>query len=65
MQNFKARIKLEAMFKDLTALRDTQSYYIDTSDDCDVVINAYEAKLELNALLTEIKEIKTLISVEQ
>ena len=65
MNNFKARIKLEEMFKDLSSLRDTQSYYIDTSDDCDVVINAYEMKLEFNALLTEIKEIKTLISVEQ
>ena len=65
MNNFKARIKLEAMFKDLTALSDTQSHYINTSDDCDVVINAYETKHEINALLTEIKEIKTLISVEQ
>ena len=65
MQNFKARIKLEAMFKDLSALRDTQDYYIDESDDCDDVMDAIMTRDELNACLLTIKEIKTLISVEQ
>ena len=65
MNNFKARIKLEEMFKDLSSLRDTQDYYIDESDDCDDVMDAIMTRDELNACLLTIKEIKTLISVEQ
>ena len=65
MNNFKARIKLEEMFKDLSALRDTQDYYIKTSDDCDDFMDAIMTRDELNACLLTIKEIKTLISVEQ
>ena len=65
MQNFKALIKLEAMFKNLSALRDTQDYYIETTDDCDDVMDAIMTRDELNACLLEIKEIKTLILVEK
>ena len=65
MNNFKARIKLEEMFKDLSSLRDTQDYYIDESDDCDDVMDAIMTRDELNACLLTIKEIKTLISVEK
>jgi len=65
MKNFEATVKLEALFKDLSALRDTQDYYIETSDDCDAVMDAIMTRDELNACLLTIKEIKTLISVEQ
>jgi len=65
MKNFEATVKLEALFKDLSALRDTQDYYIKTSDDCDDFMDAIMTRDELNACLLTIKEIKTLISVEQ
>ena len=65
MQNFKASIKLEEMFKDLSSLRDTQDYYIDESDDCDDVMDAIMTRDELNACLLTIKEIKTLLFTGQ
>ena len=65
MNNFKARIKLEEMFKDLSSLRDTQDYYIDESDDCDDVMDAIMTRDELNACLLTIKEIKTLLFTGQ
>ena len=65
MNNFKASIKLEEMFKDLSSLRDTQDYYIDESDDCDDVMDAIMTRDELNACLLTIKEIKTLLFTGQ
>ena len=65
MDNFKASIKLEEMFKDLSSLRDTQDYYIDESDDCDDVMDAIMTRDELNACLLTIKEIKTLLFTGQ
>jgi len=65
MKNFEATVKLEALFKDLSALRDTQDYYIKTSDDCGAFMTAIETRDEINAYLLEIKKIKTLIFLEQ
>tara|TARA_B110000902_G_C14234501_1_gene560132 strand:+ start:762 stop:956 length:195 start_codon:yes stop_codon:yes gene_type:complete len=61
MQNIKARIKLEEMFKSLSTLRDTQDYYIKSSEDSDDLMDAIETRDELNACLLEIKEIKNLL----
>ena len=61
MQNAKARIKLEELFKSLSSLRDIQDYYIKTCEVDTDVMDAIETRDELNASLLTIKEVKNLL----
>lgn len=61
MQNAKARIKLEGLFKSLSSLRDIQDYYIKTCEVDTDVMDAIETRNELNASLLTIKEVKNLL----
>jgi len=65
MKNFEATVKLEALFKDLSALRNTQDYIIEQTEDPYIILTAYEIRNELDSHLLEIKKIKTLIFLEQ